>query len=118
MNNFRLTNYSNKIPSEFITKDERNSLFNAAPVIEYLWDGRVRKIDDKKIIFQHESSIYIVINSNGEKFKFVTLSEVADFINCHTNTVSKHLDVESSTNETYTTEIKGYKIKRVRVYIK
>jgi LAGLIDADG endonuclease len=36
MNNYRLSNYSGKIPAEFLTKDERDILVNTPPLIEHL----------------------------------------------------------------------------------
>lgn len=36
MNNFRLSNYSGKTPAEFLTKNERDILVNAPPLIEHL----------------------------------------------------------------------------------
>jgi hypothetical protein len=36
MNNFRLSNYSGKISAEILTKDERDIIENAPPLIEHL----------------------------------------------------------------------------------
>jgi hypothetical protein len=36
MNNFRLSNYSGKVPAEFLTKDEINVLYNTPPLVEHL----------------------------------------------------------------------------------
>lgn len=120
MNNFRLTNYSNKIPAEFITKDERDLLFKTPPLVEHLWDGRLRRIDTKKIIYQHESSIYFVLNPNGEEVKFLTLTDTARYVGSNIKTISKYLDVVSppADNTTYTAVVGGRRIKRVKVYIK
>lgn len=77
MNNFRLSNYSSKIPAEFLTKDERDSIMNTSPLIEHLWDGRLRDIDSKRIIYQHESSVYKILKPSGEVLTVQTLSESA-----------------------------------------
>lgn len=120
MNNYRLTNYSNKIPKQSITKQERDLLINTPPLVEYLWDGRLRRIDTKNFIHQHASCIYIVLNSTGEKGKFLTLSDTAAYVGCSLITISKYLDVEFPTtgDTSYTAEIKGVQIKRVQVYKK
>ena len=119
MNNFRLTNYSKKKPAEIISNDEKNFLFKTSPLVEYLWDGRLRNIETKKIVNQHESSIYIVLNPKGEEVKFLTLSKTAAYVGCNIKTISKYLDVEFAADKTsYTAIVNCHKIKRVRVYSK
>jgi hypothetical protein len=117
-NNFRLSNYSGKLPAEFLTKDERDILENAPPLIEHLWDGRLKDIGSTKIIYQHESCVYKIIKPSGEVLTLQTLSESAKIVGVNIKTLSKYLDVEYTDNLEFTALVKGYKIKRVRVYYK
>lgn len=112
----QLSNYSGKIPAEFFSKDERDILVNAPPLIEHLWDGRLRDISSKRIIYQHESCVYKIIKPSGEVLTLLTLSESAKIIGVNVKTLSKYLDVEFADNRDYTALIKGHKIKRIRVY--
>nr|YP_009574415.1 hypothetical protein [Arthrobotrys musiformis]QBM31683.1 hypothetical protein [Arthrobotrys musiformis] len=116
MNNFRLSTYSGSIPAEKLTKNERDILKNALPLVEHLWDGRLRDIDSKKIIYQHDSCIYKIITPKGEILKVQTVSESADIIGVNIKTLSKYLDVEFEVNSEYTVLIKNYKIKRIKIY--
>lgn len=116
MNNYRLSNYSGKIPAEFLTKDERDILENTPPLIEHLWDGRLRDIGSKRIIYQHESCVYKIIKPSGEVLTLLTLSESAKIVGVNVKTLSKYLDVEFADNLDYTALVKGYKVKRIRVY--
>nr|YP_009663731.1 hypothetical protein [Dactylella tenuis]QCW06868.1 hypothetical protein [Dactylella tenuis] len=116
MNNFRLSTYCGSIPAEKLTENERDIINNALPLVEYLWDGRLRDISSKKIIHQHESCIYKIITSNGEELKTQTISESADIISVNVKTLSKHLNVEFEVNSEYTVLIKNYKVKRIRIY--
>lgn len=117
MNNFRLSNNS---IIDNLTKDERDIIKNSVPLVEHLWDGRIRDIKTKKIIYQHESSIYNIITPSGEVLKTHTLSECADIVGVNIKTLSKYLDVElfDSISIEYTTIIKNYKVKRIAVYYK
>jgi len=45
MNNFRLSTYSGSVES--LSKDERDLLINARPIIEHINDGRQRDIVTK-----------------------------------------------------------------------
>jgi len=47
-----------------------------------------------------------------------TLSESAKIVGVNIKTLSKYLDVESADNLEFTALVKGYKIKRIRVYYK
>jgi LAGLIDADG endonuclease len=118
MNNFRLSNYLGKIPAEVLTKDERNILVNAPPLIEHLWDGRLRDIESKRIIYQHESCVYKIVKPSGEVLTVQTLSESANTVGVNVKTLSKHLDVDSAVNSEFTAMVKDHKIKRIRVYYK
>ena len=118
MNNFRLSNYSGKIPAEFLTKDERYILMNTPPLVEHLWDGRLRDIARKNIIYQHESCIYKIIKPSGEMLTMQTLTESANIVGVNVKTLSKHLDIESANNSEFTAIIKDHKIIRIKVYYK
>jgi hypothetical protein len=119
MNNFRLSNYSGKTPAECpLTKDERDILVHAPPLIEHLWDGRLRDIESKKIIYQHESCVYRIVKPNGEVLTVQTLSESANIVGVNIKTLSKHLDVDSTENSEFTAMVKDHKITRIRVYYK
>jgi len=118
MNNFRLSNYSGKIPAEFLTKDERDILVNTPHLVERLLDGRLRDIKTKNIIYQHESCIYKIIKPSGEVLTIQTLSESAKIVGVNIKTLSKHLDVESAVNPEFTALVKDHKIKRIIVYSK
>jgi hypothetical protein len=118
MNNFRLSNYSGKIPAEFLTKDERDILVNTPHLVERLLDGRLRDIKTKNIIYQHESCIYKIIKPSGEVLTIQTLSESAKIVGVNIKTLSKHLDVESAVNLEFTALVKDHKIKRIIVYSK
>jgi len=112
----QLSTYSGSIPAEKLTKNERDILKNALPLVEHLWDGRIRDIDSKKIIYQHDSCIYKIITPKGEILKTQTISESADIVGVNIKTLSKHLDVEFEVNSEYTVSIKNYKIKRIKIY--
>lgn len=121
MNNFRLSNYSGKIPRESITKNERDVITNASPLVEHLWDGRLKDLASasrQKIIHQNESSVYKVIKPSGEEEIIKTLTECAKIVGVDTRTLSKHLDVDCPVNSDYTALIKNHRIKRIRVYYK
>lgn len=118
MNNFRLSTYSGNMPVEILSKNERDIMENALPLVEQLWDGRIRDISSKKIIYQHESCIYKIITPNGEILIKQTISESADIVGVNVKTLSKYLDVESEVNPEYTVLMKNYKVKRIGVYNK
>nr|YP_009663696.1 hypothetical protein [Dactylella tenuis]QCW06834.1 hypothetical protein [Dactylella tenuis] len=87
MNNFRLSTYCGSIPAEKLTENERDIINNALPLVEYLWDGRLRDISSKKIIHQHESCIYKIIKPTGERLTKPNLAEAVKFLDVGFNTL-------------------------------
>ena len=118
MNNFRLSNYSAEKPAKLLTEDEKDILLNSPPLVEHLWDGRLRDIKTRKIIYQHESSLYKIIKPNGEILTLQTLSESAKIVGVNVKTLSKYLDVDFEINPKFTAIIKDHKIKRFKTYYK
>lgn len=110
MNNYRLSTTDGV---ELLSKSEMDTMVNISPTIEYLSDGRQRDIITKKIVHQHSSCVYEIINeSSGEIALKLTLSDAAQVIGVDIKTLSKYLDIEVNN----TVEVKGYHIKRVRVF--
>lgn len=65
MNNYRLSTNSDEV--KFLSKLEMDTLVNISPAIEHLSDGRQRDIVTRKIVHQHASCVYEIINeSSGE----------------------------------------------------
>lgn len=118
MNNFRLSNYSGKISVDLLTKDERDIIINTLPLIEHLWDGRIRDIKSRKIHHQLESSVYKILKPTGELLTIQTLTESAKIVGVTVKTLSKHLDVDYAVNSRFTTVIKDHAIKRIKIYYK
>lgn len=116
MNNFRLSNYSGNVPAVILTKKEMEILENVPPLWEHLWDGRLRDMTSRKIIYQHGSCIYKIIKPSGESVTIQTLTESAKIVGVSVLTLSKHLDIEFSNAEFIT--VKNHKIKRIRVFYK
>lgn len=96
MNDFRLSNYAGKIPSQVLTPEERSKLRNALPLSEYLPDGRVRYTITSKINHNNESSVYCIITLDNEELLVKSLKEAASFLGIHYVTLSKKLDDLSS----------------------
>lgn len=84
--------------------------------MEEIWP--LKDIGSTKIIYQHESCVYKIIKPSGEVLTLQTLSESAKIVGVNIKTLSKYLDVEYTDNLEFTALVKGYKIKRVRVYYK
>ena len=114
MNNYRLSTHTAPAPS--LSKDERDSLFHAAPTIEHLYDGRVRDIFTGKVIHQQTSCVYEIRKLNGEVLMANTLSEAASIIGVYPDTLSKYLDVEVQDSVEYWVELNNFKIRRVPVF--
>jgi hypothetical protein len=115
MNNYRLSTYLGSV--DLLNETEKNLLLHAKPCIEHLSDGRLRDILTNKIIHQHTSCVYEILNlSNGkEAILMDTLSDVAKLVGVNIKTLSKHLD-NSTQNKNNMVEVKGYHIKRVPVF--
>lgn len=112
MNNYRLSTNPNKV--EFISKLEKDRLVTISPTIEHLSDGRQRDILTKKVVHQHTSCVYEIINKlSGEIIIKLTLSDAAQVIGIDIKTLSKFLDVVVNNNPV---EVKGYLVKRQRVF--
>jgi len=112
MNNYRLSTTDGV---ELLSKSEMDTMVNISPTIEYLSDGRQRDIITKKIVHQHSSCVYEIINeSSGEIALKLTLSDAAQVIGVDIKTLSKYLDIEVNN----TVGVKGYHIKRVRVFFR
>lgn len=111
MNNYRLSTNTETV--ELLSSLERDILTNASPCIVHLDDGRQRDLVTGKIIHQHSSSIYEIINAqatNNEVVLKQTLFEAADIVDVNIKTLSKLLDKSKDA------EIKGNIVKRIAVF--
>ena len=100
MNNFRLSTKINN-NSKLLSPDEINTLINASPLVEHLWDGRVCVKSAKKIIHQRESSIYKILKPTKQVLITLTLSEAAKVIGVNIKTLSKYLDIKYPNNSEF-----------------
>lgn len=63
MNNFRLSTFVGS--RVFLSKEEKNKIINATPIIEYLEDGRIRDISKNSIVASQISCIYEIKTPSG-----------------------------------------------------
>lgn len=111
MNNYRLSTNCGKV--EYLSKLEMDTLLNISPSIEHLSDGRQRDVITGKIVHQHTSCVYEIVNkSSGEIILKLTLSDAAQAIGIDIKTLSKYLDIKV----TKSVEVKGYMVRRVGVF--
>jgi hypothetical protein len=75
MNNFRLSTYvgDSKV---VLSNSDKDLILNAAAIIEYLKDGRVRDINKNLIVVSPISCIYEIKTPKGEILLLDTLKEV------------------------------------------
>lgn len=114
MNNFRLS--TNKVMSNYLSKEETEKLLFVTPTFEHLIDGRVIDRETKKVLPQQNSCVYEISEQNGVFFLTNSLSEAAAIIGLYPDTLSKYLDIEILNPEDVFVEIKNYKIRRVCVF--
>lgn len=112
MNNFRLSTYDGTV--ELLSKSEIDTLINALPTIEHLSDGRLIDIKTRKVVHQHSSCVYEIVNLNGGVVVNPTLSEAAQTVGVDQRTLSKKLDL----SEVSLAEVKGYRVRRIGVFYK
>nr|ATI20432.1 LAGLIDADG endonuclease [Juglanconis juglandina] len=111
MNNYRLSTNCGKV--EDLSKLEMDTLLNISPSIEHLSDGRQRDVITGKIVHQHTSCVYEIVNkSSGEIILKLTLSDAAQAIGIDIKTLSKYLYIEV----TKSVEVKDYMVRRVGVF--
>ncbi len=117
MNNFRLS--TNKENVQILTNKEMDLLLKSSPTVERLFDGRVIDSNTKKILPKLNSCVYEIISERGEQYLANTLSEAASIISIYPDTLSKYLDIDASViNIEVFVDIKKYKVRRVRVFIR
>ena len=116
MNSYRLsTNTGSGSP---LSKDEWDKLSSALPMVEYLFDGRVRDISTGKMLHQKISCVYEILELDGEVLIANTLSEAASIVGVYPDTLSKYLDVENqdSVEHERWVFLNNRKIRRVSVF--
>lgn len=94
MNNYRLSTNIAPPLGLSLSKDEKDKLIFATPVIEYLPDGRARDIITRKVIHQQTSCVYEIGELDGEVLLANTLSEAASLIGVYPETLSKYLYID------------------------
>lgn len=116
MNNYRLSTNIAPPLGLSLSKDEKDKLIFATPVIEYLPDGRARDIITRKVLHQQTSCVYEIGELDGEVLLANTLSEAASLIGVYPETLSKYLyiDIQDSVENWVT--LNNYKIRRVPVF--
>lgn len=114
MNNYRLSTHTAPGPS--LSKEERDKLFSATPIVEHLYDGRVRDIFTRKVLHQQSSCVYEIRELDGEVLMANTLSEAASIVGVYPDTLGKYLDVEIQDSVEYWVELNNHKIRRVPVF--
>ena len=114
MNNNRLSTNSKSVVE--LSPSERDTLISVLPSIEHLRDGRQRDIITKKIIHQHTSCVYEIIQPNGNEVIKLTLGDAALMVNVDLRTLSKYLDVNEVNDNNGRVKVKDYYVKRVAVF--
>ena len=114
MNNNRLSTNSKSIVE--LSPSERDTLISVLPSIEHLRDGRQRDIITNKIIHQHTSCVYEIIQPNGNEVIKLTLGDAALIVNVDLRTLSKYLDVNEVNDNNGRVKVKDYYVKRVAVF--
>lgn len=105
MNNSRLSTHTAPGPS--LSKEERDKLFSATPIVEHLYDGRVFT---RKVLHQQSSCVYEIRELDGEVLMENTLSEAASIVGVYPDTLGKYLDVEIQDSVEYWVELNNHKI--------
>ncbi len=109
MNNFRLSTFAGS--TVFLSKEEKNTIINATPQIEYLSDGRVKDISKNSIVASQISCVYEIKTINGEILIVDSLKEVLTIVGVSFRNLKKQLDKEGQP-----AEVNGYRIKRIAVF--
>jgi hypothetical protein len=116
MNNYRLSTNIAPPLGLSLSKDEKDKLIFATPVIEYLPDGRARDIITRKVIHQQTSCVYEIGELDGEVLMANTLSEAASLIGVYPDTLSKYLDIDIQDSVENWVTLNNHKIRRVPVF--
>lgn len=114
MNNNRLSTNSGGMAE--LSTPERDALISVLPAIEHLRDGRQRDIITKKIIHQHTSCVYSIIQPNGNEVIKLNLGDAALIVNVDLRTLSKYLDVNEVNDNNGRVKVKDCYVKRVAVF--
>jgi hypothetical protein len=112
MNSYRLS--SNKGSLEPLTQEERKTIREALPTLEHLEDGRLREVNTGKVFINRSLCVYEVITPNGEVLILDSFSGVLKVLGVGFRTLKRHINDNTLGN---TNEYKGYKIKRVPVFL-
>lgn len=110
MNNFRLSTCERL--TEALSVRERDIISNAAPLLEYLSDGRVRDLSSNSILTTTTSCVYEVVIPEGTYKTLDSLKDVLSEVGVGFRTLKKQLDLDERA------EVKGYTVKRISVFSK
>lgn len=110
MNNFRLSTCERL--TEALSVKERDIITNAAPLLEYLSDGRIRDLSNNSILTTTTSCVYEMVTPEGTCKILDSLKDVLSEVGVGFRTLKKQLDLDERA------EVKGYTIKRISVFSK
>lgn len=116
MNSYRLTTNLNKGSINPLTQEERNIIREALPTLEHLKDGRLLEINTGKVFINRSLCVYEVITPNGEILILDSFSDILKILNVGFRTLKRHIN-DNILENTAQAEYKGYKIKRVPVFL-
>ena len=114
MNNYRLS--TSNLNLEILDSEEKDKLININPRVGHLRDGRIIDILSNKIIYQAESSIYKILDPEGNILIVQTLTEAAKIIGVNIKTLSSKLNEEMLDSDELMISIKKFKVKRIGVF--
>ena len=114
MNSYRLSSNLNKGSIEPLTQEERNIIREALPTIVHLEDGRLLEVNTGKVFINRSLCVYEVTTPNGEVLILDSFNDILKILGVGFRTLKKHINDNTLGN---TNEYKGYKIKRVPVFL-
>lgn len=115
MNSYRLSSNLNKESMEPLTQEERNIIREALPTIVHLKDGRLLEAKSGKVSINRSLSVYEVITPQGEVLILDSFKDILNILGVGFRTLKRHINDDNTSGDT--NEYKGYKIKRVPVFL-
>ena len=100
---------------EPLTQEERNIIREALPTIVHLKDGRLLEAKSGKVSINRSLSVYEVITPQGEVLILDSFKDILNILGVGFRTLKRHINDDNTSGDT--NEYKGYKIKRVPVFL-